>query len=61
MMRDINYAARISELWQRLELPKKLSRQERERMETTISNASGNGAISDGDYRAINRALRTHA
>ncbi len=61
MMRDIDYSARLTEMRQRLRLSKKLTRDERERMETTISNACGNGDIEGDEYRKLTRALRAHA
>jgi hypothetical protein len=60
-MQDIDYSARLSEIRRRLELSKKLTRDERERMETTISNACGNGDIAGDAYRKLTRALRSHA
>jgi hypothetical protein len=60
MMQDIDYASRLAEISQRLALHKKLSREERERIETTISNACGNGDIAGDEYRKLTRAVRAH-
>lgn len=44
----------------RLALPKKLSRTERENIETVLSNRYGTGDMGDTEYRDLNRALQAH-
>jgi hypothetical protein len=52
---------RCASIRARLASPAKLSRAERASMETRISNWSGNGLLSDDEYRVVTRALHEHA
>ncbi len=51
----------LAAIRRRLDRPAKLRRDERDNLETAISNLSGNGDLTDAEYRSLTRALRAHA
>jgi uncharacterized membrane protein len=51
----------IADIASRLESTKKLSRTERENIETALTNRYGSGDMGDEEYRVLNRTLHAHA
>ena len=46
---------------ERLANPKKLTRMERDQIETVLENRYNSGEMTDAEYRTLNRALHGHA